>query len=154
MGFIVEVLFFWSTCFTKVSVLMFYRRLVEGTLSQKFRVAIWAASKLLHLRQPLKMLISSVAFVIAYTISFFVVIVVACDPIRAIWMQFDLKWRAENDFTCTPQATQVHIAKLIGALSVVTDFYSVLLPAALVLQIQISRKQKIGLFFIFGLGML
>ena len=44
--------------------------------------------------------------------------------------------------------------KLIGALSVVTDFYSVLLPAALVLQIQISRKQKIGLFFIFGLGML
>jgi hypothetical protein len=44
MGFIVEVLFFWSTCFTKVSVLMFYRRLVEGTLSKKFRLAIWAAS--------------------------------------------------------------------------------------------------------------
>jgi hypothetical protein len=69
-------------------------------------------------------------------------------------MAFDLKWRAENDFTCKSQSTQVHIAKLIGALSVVTDFYSVVLPAALVMQIRISRKQKIGLFFIFGLGML
>ena len=95
-----------------------------------------------------------VAFVIAYTISFFVVIVITCDPVRAVWLQFDLKWRVENDFTCKPQATQVHIAKLIGALSVVTDFYSVLLPAALVMQIRISRRQKIGLFFIFGLGML
>jgi hypothetical protein len=69
-------------------------------------------------------------------------------------MQFDLKWRATNDFRCEDQANQVVIAKLIGALSVVTDFYSVVLPAALVMQIRISRKQKIGLFFIFGLGML
>ena len=69
-------------------------------------------------------------------------------------MQFDLEWRATNDFKCSPRTTQVHIAKLVGALSVVTDFYSVLLPAALVLQIRISRRQKIGLFFIFGLGML
>jgi hypothetical protein len=69
-------------------------------------------------------------------------------------MQFDLNWRANNDFYCKPVETQVITAKLIGALSVVTDFYSVVLPAFLVMQIRISGKQKMGLIFIFGLGML
>jgi hypothetical protein len=92
--------------------------------------------------------------VIAYTITFFIVVLFSCTPVRAIWLQFDLDWRVKNNFYCKPVETQVLIAELIGSLSVVTDFYSVVLPAFLVMQIRISPKQKMGLFFIFGLGML
>lgn len=91
---------------------------------------------------------------IAYTITFFILVVLTCNPVYAVWMQFDLNWRANNDFYCKSAETQVLVAKLVGALSVVTDFYSVVLPAFLIMQIRISTKQKMGLFFIFGLGML
>lgn len=81
-----------------------------------------------------------VVFVIAYRISFFVVIVAACDLVKAIRMQFDVKWFASNEFKCSLRQTQVHIARLIGALSVVTDYYSVSLPATLALRIRTSRR--------------
>jgi hypothetical protein len=39
-------------------------------------------------------------------------------------------------------------------MSVITDFYSVVLPAVLLLRIKMTKRQKIGLVFIFGLGFL
>jgi hypothetical protein len=117
---------------------MFYRRLVAGTYSRKFKWAIWCA----------------IGFVIAYTITFFVVICVSCQPLEATWRQYDPKWTLKHKFTCAPKKNQVRIAELVGGLSVITDFYSVMLPAALVMQIRINKKQRYGLFFIFGVGFL
>jgi hypothetical protein len=78
-----------------------------------------------------------------------------CLPVKANWLQFDtIGWASTHDFKCASRTTQVTIAKVIGSLSVVTDFYSVMLPAALVIQITINRKQRIGLFLIFGIGFL
>ncbi|KAF2434105.1 hypothetical protein EJ08DRAFT_694126 [Tothia fuscella] len=138
VGWLVEALFFWSTCFTKVSVLMFYRRLVVGTYSRKFKWAIWIA----------------ISFVIAYTIVFFIIICVGCFPVEATWRQFDSQWVIKNQFTCAPRNTAIHLAELVGGLSVITDFYSVMLPAVLLMQIRLNKRQKYGLFFIFGIGFL
>ncbi|KIW00067.1 uncharacterized protein PV09_08410 [Verruconis gallopava] len=139
VGLAVEVLVLLSLCFTKVSVLMFYRRLVEGTVSRKFKFAVWAA----------------IAFVVAYTIAFVAITFSGCKPVKALWLRYDiLGWAATHEFECWPAARAVVAAKLAGALSVVTDFYSVFLPVALVLQIRISRRQTIGLLIIFGIGLL
>jgi hypothetical protein len=124
---------------TKVSVLMFYRRLVVGTYSPQFKWAIWAA----------------IAFVVAYTIAFFVLVFTTCRPMEAIWRQYDPEWLARHPHSyCVSNATITWISELAGALSVVTDFYSVMLPAALVMRIRVTRRQKYGLFFIFGMGYL
>jgi hypothetical protein len=92
--------------------------------------------------------------VIAYTITYAVLIIITCTPVDAQWMQFNLRWRARHEFSCTTRSVQTTIAKLIGALSVISDFYAVCIPVYLLFQIQISRQQKIGLYFIFGIGIL
>lgn len=139
IAYIIESLFLWSTCLTKVSVLMFARRLVRGTCSRNFKWAIWAA----------------IAFVLAYTIAFYVLTFVACRPFVALWQQYNPDWLAKNPvFFCTDPVLITQLSKLAGALSVVTDFYSVMLPAVLIFKIRITKRQKYGLFFIFGLGYL
>jgi hypothetical protein len=121
---------------TKLSVLMFYRRLVDGTYSQTFKWAIWVA----------------MGFVGAMTITFIVLLFLTCTPLQAYWYQYDLTY--DKKYTCASVDQIVEISKLSGSLSVITDFYSVALPAVLLLRIQISKKQKIGLMCIFGLGFL
>jgi hypothetical protein len=48
----------------------------------------------------------------------------------------------------------VAASEAAGGLSVVSDFYSVMLPAVLLMRIRINRRQRFGLIFIFGLGYL
>jgi hypothetical protein len=117
---------------------MFYRRVVAGTYSQAFKWAIWAA----------------IAFVICYTIIFFSLLITTCSPVEAIWKQYDFAWTAKHHFTCVSPGTTVAASKAAGALSVISDFYSVMLPAVLLLRIRINKRQRYGLMFIFGIGYL
>lgn len=117
---------------------MFYRRLVSGTYSQTFKWAIWAA----------------IAFVIIYTIIFFCLLITTCTPVEAIWQQFSFEWVEKHKFKCASDAKIVAASKAAGGLSVVTDFYSVMLPALLLMRIRISQRQRYGLMFIFGIGYL
>ena len=48
----------------------------------------------------------------------------------------------------------VAASEAAGGLSVVSDFYSVMLPAVLLMRIRINRRQRFGLIFIFCLGYL
>jgi hypothetical protein len=127
-------LFFASTSFTKVSVLLFYRRFVVGTYNKRFEYLIWAA----------------IGFVLVYTIVFSILIITACSPVEALWMRYDPAYT--HPYKCIEIGIQVRLAKLAGALSVITDFYSVILPSTLLLRIRISRRQRMGLLFIFGIG--
>jgi hypothetical protein len=129
-------LFFSSSSFTKVSVLLFYRRLVVGTFNNKFKWALWTA----------------IGFVVVYTIVFSILIITACSPVEALWMKYELSYT--TPYKCMNISVQVRLAKLAGALSVITDFYSVMLPAVLLSRIRVSMRQRLGLFFIFGLGFL
>lgn len=117
---------------------MFYRRLVAGAYSKTFKWAIWAA----------------IAFVIVYTIVFFALLITTCSPVEAIWMQFSFEWTSTHKYKCVSNATIEAASKAAGGLSVVSDFYSVMLPAVLLMRIRINKRQRYGLMFIFGMGYL
>ncbi len=136
---IVEYFYLYSTACTKLSVLIFHRRLVEGTVSRGFKLVIWCA----------------IAFVLAQTIVFSVLVLMTCSPAPMIWYQYVPQWVAAHPgATCSPTRITVGISYLSGSVSVFSDFFSVLLPGALLLKIQISKRQKWGLMVIFGVGFL
>jgi len=138
MAFLIEIFFLFSTCSTKISVLLFYRRLVSDTCSRNFKLAVWVA----------------IAFVVAYTITFLCLMLTNCDPVKATWMRHDFAWTETHPYKCASNHVVVAVSEAAGCLSVVTDFYSVMLPAALLMRIRINRRQRFGLIFIFGLGYL
>ena len=109
---------------------MLHRRLVAGTVSRKYKIAIWIA----------------MFIVIAAAITFTTTLVMQCNPVQYQWEQYDL---TPHRGTCIPQTVPGILA---GVFSVITDFYTVVLPAALLMKIQISPRQRWGLMLIFGLG--
>jgi hypothetical protein len=118
---------------------MFHRRLVEGTVSRGFKLAIWCA----------------IAFVLAQTIVFSVMVLQSCSPVPMIWYQYIPQWVAAHpEAYCHSAHLIVAVSILSGSVSVFSDFFSVLLPGALLLKIQISKRQKWGLMIIFGVGFL
>lgn len=112
---------------------MFYRRLVEGSCSMNFKRSVWAG----------------ILFLVIYTVVFQILAMVTCNPLEAFWMQYDPNY---TGYKCMSNDAQIKIVTVAGALSVVTDFYSVILPASLLLRIRISRRQKMGLLFVFSVG--
>lgn len=91
-------------------------------------------------------------FVIACTITFTIMLFVACIPTQAKWLVFDPFYTGK--YHCIDRRIEVGISTLSGACSVLSDLYSVILPAALLSKLQVPRRQKIGLYLIFGLGFL
>jgi ABC-type Fe3+ transport system permease subunit len=119
---------------------MFYRRLVAGTFSKRFKWALWIA----------------MAFVVITTVVISALLLTTCRPMHAWWMQYDLTWNTLNKdkMYCTPVKDTVAVGRLAGSFSVITDFYSVMLPAVLLMRIRINKRQRWGLIFIFGIGYL
>lgn len=132
----IEITYLISTCTTKVSILLFYRRL-GGAVSPKFRNCVYAA----------------IAFVVAYCVCYLIMAFCHCRPLNAYWNQGDILWRLAHtdDWECTDEGAQVVAACVI---SMVQDFIACLLPMALFARLRISRKQKLALAGIFGVGLL
>lgn len=122
---------------TKLSVLLFYRRLVAGLCSRKFKWAVWAAMIF--------------AVVIAFT--FLVILITGCHPLSAYWEKYDFV-HPISKYHCPSDNATAALGKAAGALSVFSDFYSIMLPAVLLMRIQITRRQKYGLIAIFSVGYL
>lgn len=133
-GWLAEIFYLWTTGCTKIAVLLFYRRLIRTTISRGLRWAIWLA----------------LSFTACYTIGFTVILLVGCNPVEARWMKFDPTWRATHKFKClnSPFVT----IPLSGALSVFSDVYALAIPAILLSGLQMARRQKIGLYIVFALG--
>jgi hypothetical protein len=120
---------------TKVSILLFYRRLVGGTYSTRYKWLIWCA----------------IAFTIAYSFTFCVVLLANCTPTRAYWMAFDFRYALTQDYQCMDTSV---INAMAGICAAVSDVYSVALPCFLTWQLTtVPRRQKIALFGIFSLGL-
>jgi hypothetical protein len=117
-------------------VLLFYRRLVKGTTSNKFKLAIW----------------TSMGFVTMYTIIFTAIITIQCTPIDEFWLEYDPEWVSTHTNNCWSIHSDGILARFVGTLSVFTDWYTVMLPAILILPMKMTKKQKHGLMFIFGMG--
>lgn len=120
---------------TKVSILLFYRRLVNGTYSKRYKWLIWAA----------------ISFTIAYTFTFCVVLLANCTPTRAYWMAFDFRYALTQEYTCMDTSV---INAMAGVCAAISDVYSVVLPCFLTWQLSsVPKAQKIALFGIFSLGL-
>ncbi|KXT00434.1 hypothetical protein AC578_1920 [Pseudocercospora eumusae] len=130
---IAEFAFLITGCCLKVSVLLFYRRLVEHTCSKYW---IWAV-------------IFAICFTVAYSLAFILTLVFNCSPTEAYWKAFDPSYTHPHSCVNT---TIVNL--LAGIMAAVSDLYSVALPCIMTRHLQISRLQKIALYVIFSLALL
>ncbi|KAK5173751.1 uncharacterized protein LTR77_002432 [Saxophila tyrrhenica] len=118
---------------TKISVLCFYRRLVAGTYSRRWKWAVIAA----------------IIFTAAWTLTFIFMLIFNCNPTRAYWKSFDLLWTEE--YKCV-NTTVVNL--LAGIFAALSDLYAVALPCLMTRHFDLPRRQKIALNLIFCLGLL
>lgn len=120
---------------TKTSVLLFYKRLVSGTLARRWKLAIYFA------------LAFHALYVIGLTLGYLLI----CRPLEAYWMSYDYNWHKPS--TCAPANA---INPVIGVLSVLSDIYAVALPFVILhyYTLDVPRAQRIGLNIIFALGVL
>ena len=133
MAWLSEVAFLISTCSTKVSVLLFYRRLVQGTFSKRWK---WST-------------IAAIIFTVCYCVAFTLVLVFNCRPTEAYWKALSLTWNKDYQCTNTKMLNPVS-----GVLSVVSDLYSVILPIGMLRHFETDRRKKIALNAVFALGLL
>jgi hypothetical protein len=134
---VIEVLYLLSTSTTKISILLFYRRLARGTISKKFLLAVHTA----------------IASVVVYFLYFTIALLATCQPFDAYWKQIDPLWYAEQKgkFHCQNEAANLIASAVI---SVAQDFLACGLPAILLWKLQISRRQKLALGGLFSVGLL
>jgi hypothetical protein len=130
-----EALYLISTATTKISILLFYRRLTEGTASRAFLWCVYAA----------------IASVVVYFIVFFTLLFVLCRPLEAFWLQVDLNWEATHQYHCINEEWDLVSA---GIVSVFHDFVACGMPMILFWKLKIPRRQKVALGAIFGVGFL
>ncbi|KAF1811990.1 hypothetical protein P152DRAFT_514656 [Eremomyces bilateralis CBS 781.70] len=130
-----EQIYMLSTVTTKISILLFYRRLGVGAVTHRFLYCVYAA----------------IAFVLGYFIVFTLTLWFHCRPISAFWLQVDILWNAKHkqDYTCINEPANLIAASTI---SVVQDFIVCGMPLVLFRNIRIPRRQKIVLAAVFGVG--
>jgi hypothetical protein len=126
-----------SSVTTKISILLFYRRLAAGCVTKRFIYAVYAA----------------VAFVLLYFIIFFFMLFYQCRPLNAFWKQVDYFWydANKNNFICTDEGAVLVASAVISAIQ---DFIACGMPMALFRKLRIPRKQKLALGCIFAVGIL
>jgi hypothetical protein len=118
----------------KVSVLLFYRRL-SVSCTKTFLIATWVG----------------IAYNVAFLCGFMLALVLACRPLQAYWLSFDLVWPQNNDYKCGSERVA---QPLVCLLSVIGDFYSAILPMTLVSRLAMPKTQKRALYALFGLAFL
>lgn len=133
MAWLSELAFLVSTCSTKVSVLLFFRRLTAGTYSKRWR---WAT-------------IAAIVFTICYFFAFLFALIFNCRPTEAYWKAFSFDYTEKYHCTNTKFLNPVS-----GALSVFSDFYSVILPVGMLRHFETDRRKKLALNAVFSLGLL
>jgi hypothetical protein len=102
-----EMSFLISTCCTKISILLFYRRLVVGTFTKRWKYATFGA----------------IVFTALYCIAFSLALILNCHPLDAYWKAYDLEYMETYHCINTKPLNPV-----AGLLSVISDLYAVFLP--------------------------
>lgn len=85
-----------------------------------------------------------VVIIALYSIGIFFALIFACDPISMSW---DVRVKG----TCINRPA-LYIATAVA--NIISDLVLFCLPIPIVVRLQVPRRQKIGLFFIFGVGSL
>lgn len=127
------MLYMFSTSFTKVSILCFYRRV--GEIRPWFKWTIWA----------------NMAYVAGYTIAIVIALPLECTPFHAYWDKVNPLWAINNKYTCINEGA-ANVAG--GAISASQDLIACILPMAIFWDMRISTRAKIALGAVFSLGLL
>lgn len=133
IGWIAQVLMLISTCATKASVLLFYRRMVKDT--GRWKYAIWTA----------------LAFTGCYFVGILLGYCLMCRPLDAYWLSYDFTYN--KPYTCVDGDA---ISLCVGILSVVSDLYAVILPFIILrhYDLDVPRRQRVGLNIVFSLSIM
>ncbi|WPH03160.1 Hypothetical protein R9X50_00603600 [Acrodontium crateriforme] len=118
---------------TKIGVLLFFRRLVDGTYSRQWKYAVWSA----------------IGFTAGYTLAFILALIFNCTPTEAYWKSFDPAYTTK--YHCV-DTTSINV--LAGLAAAISDLYSVILPCAMTWTVRLPMRQKIALIGVFCLGLL
>ncbi|KAF2097809.1 hypothetical protein NA57DRAFT_56991 [Rhizodiscina lignyota] len=126
-----EFFFTFSTVFSKMSILVFHRRLVSRTSNKYMKWAIYAA----------------MGFTIVYLLSFVAFLTFICSPTNASWKSLNISYN--EPYKCAYRGI---FDPMWGIVSVVSDVYAIVLPEILVKRLQIKLRQKLILAVLFGCG--
>ncbi|TID27703.1 hypothetical protein E2P81_ATG00460 [Venturia nashicola] len=130
-AFAIEALFLSSTCLTKISILLFYRRLVDRSYSQRMQRVIYGL----------------IIFTVAYFIGFGALLLFSCQPISSAWLSLDLEYAVP--YRCMSRR---YTDTIFGVVSVASDAYVLLIPELVIHRLKLQRRKKIVLFALFGSG--
>ncbi|KGO64115.1 hypothetical protein PEX1_020670 [Penicillium expansum] len=122
-----QLLFLLSSCFIKVSLLWFCRRLIG---KGHFVLYNWA-------------FILSIIFVVGSSLLFFVISIFQCSPIHAYW---DINTKP---YHCMDDGAIVFAASVIN---IFTDILVTALPMPLIWSLKLPTRQRLAVISIFGLG--
>jgi len=120
-----------SSCLIKISILLFYRRLVQRTHSRFMQMAIYVA----------------INFTIIYMLATVVILFVVCLPTSSYWESLDVSYN--KPYKCINTSI---IDPLIVALSVFSDFYSLIIPQVVIRRLKMATREKLMLYIIFASG--
>jgi hypothetical protein len=123
------------THLTKISILLFYRRLSSGSFSPWF---VWT-------------LRAMIVMVILAFIGQEVTLLSACKPFNAFWDQVDFSWESMNKYVCYDEAAGQYATIVTGAFQ---DLVACFIPMILIMKLSLPRRQKIALFALFSLGLM
>lgn len=125
----------WGATFIKLSVLSFDNRLGVQNITTRF---IWAVR-------------FAFALVIAYFITWNVLIFRQCAPFEAFWNQLLPSWTATHSYHCIDEGANALTNTIVSTIS---DFIAFMLPMILLWKLQMSMKQKVALSAVFAVGVL
>lgn len=131
----VETTFCIGAGLTKISILLFYRRLSSRAISNRFKWTTWI----------------TIGFIAAYSVAFSLVPIFGCQPISAYWEQMNVAniFDPNYKYTCFDEAADVVTA---NAISTAQDLLTAILPTFIYYHLQIPLRQKIALGFIFAIA--
>lgn len=146
-----EIIYLASTTLTKLSILLFYRRITNSVISRPLLIAIWAS--IIFGRSILRTLLGHILtmnIVAAYGITFILVLIFTCDPVEAYWYRFTVSWLETHKYKCTDELVTLIV---IITISTAQDFIACLLPMFVVRKLRLPFRQKLALSGIFLVGL-
>jgi hypothetical protein len=132
IGWIATLLFLASSSCTKISILVFFLRLLDRHIHREL---YWTV-------------IVAISFIGVSFVAFSLLTILSCNPVQAAWMSLDVTWPVAYNCNGRKMADLLN-----GIFSISTDVFSVVLPVLIVRRLQISQKQKIILYGVFCCGL-
>ena len=126
------MMFLLSMSLTKISVLLFFLRLLDRRCHTLLYYTVHAG----------------ITIIVLGFFAFFFVLIFACKPVNAAWLAMDWQW--PNDYNCAAR----ELSDLFnGAFAIGTDVYAFVLPVFIVRGLQITRTRKAMLYVVFCCGL-